>query len=127
MFPERSDATRTAGPALSSRLFGVPVPARAFGFAPGWQSSPRCWSTIDLRNEEPACEQGCERSIEDAVRVMRNGMDAVQPLMHTAPAKAKRGAARTYRPSSRSAGAPTSKLTSKTTSKNTTEVEVAAA
>jgi len=77
MFPERCDANRIAVPAQSPRLFGVPVPARAFGFALGWQLDARCWSTIDLRERR----------------------DSVPPLTRTVAAKAKRGNARAHRKS----------------------------
>jgi hypothetical protein len=128
MFPERSDATRTAVPAQSPRLFGVPVPARAFGFAPGWRVSPRCWSTIDLRDGALADECDGERQIEDAVRVMRMGMDAVQSLMRTEPPAVNR-TKRSYDRSHRAgATAATAKgRAARSTTDITTRVEVAAA
>ena len=123
MYPERADANRNAVLAQSPRLFGVPVPARAFGFAPGWQLPSRCWSTIDLR-EGPFADE-CQ--IEDAVRVMSTGMDAVQSLMRTAPPVGNRSK-RSYDRSHRT-GTPATPMgrANLSTTDITTRVEVAAA
>ncbi len=131
MYPERADANRNAVLAQSPRLFGVPVPARAFGFAPGWHVAPRCWSTIDLRDATIGDEADGEQPIVDAVRVMSAGSAAIQPLMRTA-APAVNRTQRSYDRSHRTGTATTPKGRAPLSPTDipadiTTRVEVAAA